>query len=259
MANINKPPNLTKIQEPLATLLGNQGFNYQVYDLLPIPMEVFIPDGTAIFANQAMRELKNAPDAFMLVDKFNLRDNPLCLEILGQEKMDKIFRGETCCFPDIAAPLQNLTNRGPIFNTFIELTTVDLSFLPIWDGDAFLYTIVFFTIKNKYHGRDDIAKAQEYIRQNWLDKFDLYKTAQVTNLSPRHFQRLFKEVAGITPSEYYQNIKIEKIREKLLSDRLSIEQVFTDCNVEYRGVYLKLFKEKFSMSPSEYRKDKLNK
>jgi len=253
------PNDLSKLPEAFKALITNQGLNYHVYDMLPVPVEIFAPDGTAVFANRAMVELKHASDFFQIVEQFNLKTCPLCIEILGRENMDKIFRGETCTFPDITAPLQNLIDRGDTQERPTEFTTMDLSFLPVWDGDTFLCTMVFFTVKNTYRGRDDIVKAQEYIRQHWLDEFDMDKTARAANLSPRHFRRTFKEVAGITPLDYYHDIKLEQLHKKLLDDTLSVEQVFADCGVDYRGTYLKLFKEKTGMTPSEYRKDRIKK
>ena len=82
-------------------------------------------------------------------------------------------------------------------------------------------------------------------------EFDILKTAQTVNLSTRHFQRLFKESTGITPFEYYKNIKIEKLKEKVLDTSLSIEQAFMACGVDYRGTILSFLK-----TPSECRRPK---
>jgi len=114
---------------------------------------------------------------------------------------------------------------------------------------------MFCTIKNIYEGRADIANAQEYIESHWFEDFDLEKTAQSVNLSRRHFTRLFKEVSGDTPVGYYQKIKIKKIQEKLFDSNLNVEQAFAACGVEYRGAYLRLFKEIVGKTPSEFRKD----
>ena len=132
---------------------------------------------------------------------------------------------------------------------------MDLFLLPLWDDDVFTCTICFFTVKNMYHGRADIIKAQKYIKEHWRDEFDLEKIVRFVGLSKRHFQRIFKEVTGCTPLEYYQDMKIVKIGEKLLDGSLSVEQAFKACGADYNGkTYFNLFKDKNNMTPAEFRK-----
>ena len=246
---------LEVLSEPFKALIGNQGLNYQFYDLLPIPIEVFSSDGTCVFMNRAWQELHNFTDPSLTVGKYNLKNDPVCLEIMGQESMDKVFRGEAWSDPDFPIPIQDALERGVISEKPYEAATMNMFMLPIWDGDTFAYTVCFATVKNMYKGRADIAKAQAYIDEHWKDEFDLDKTAHSANLSKRHFQRIFKEVTDSTPIEYYHNVKINKIKEKLSDETLSIEQVFEACGVNSRNLYLKLFKEKTGMSPLEYRKN----
>jgi len=201
-----------------------------------------------------MLELNNVPDASLFVGNYNGQTDPLMIEIIGQEALDRIRRGEIVSFRDFPAPIEDVVNRGITEGKPWEAATMDLFFLPLWDGDVFKCSVCFFTVKNKYQGRSDIAKAREYIEIHWRDEFDLDKVAQAANLSSRHFRRLFTELVGETPQEFYQKIKIEKIKEKLLDGNLSIEQAFKACGVDSRGRYLKHFKEETGCNPSEYRK-----
>jgi len=246
---------IEKLSEPFKELISNPGINYKILDLLPIPIEIFSPDGMAIFVNRAGKELTGDKDG-RIVGAYNLKSDPVCLEILGKETIDKIFRGESVSITDFPAPMQDTIDRGIVDEDDKpwESATMDIFALPIWDDDVFVYTICFFTAKNIYKGRDDIIKAQEYMDNNWLDEFDQQKIAGVANLSSRHFQRIFKEAVNITPHEYYQDNKIKKLQEKLLDDTISIEQAFIDCGVDSHGSYFRLFKEKTGKSPSEYRK-----
>ena len=249
---------ISTLPEPFKALISNRAFNTQLLDLNPTPIEIFAPDGMCLYANRACLELNNITDASLLVDKYNVYTDPMMTQILGQENLDKVFRGETWSFSDFPAPIQEVTDRGITDGKPFEAATMDLFCLPIWDDDVFICTICFFTVKNMYRGRADIIKAQEYIKEHWQDDFDLDKIAQSVSLSRRHFQRIFKEITGKTPMEYYQNEKIEKIQEKLLDDSLSVEQAFAVCGVGAHGTYSKLFKEKVKMSPSEYRKKLTN-
>ena len=252
-------PDLTKMPESFKALIGNQELNYHVYNFLPMPIEVFAPDGTAIFVNRAMLEFKNTADFYHIAEKLNIKNDPVCLRLLGSENVAKILSGEAYICTDITAPIPDPEDQGVLRETSLRSAALDILFLPVWDGSDFVCSIAFFTIKNIFRGREDIVKAQEYIMENWQEDFDLDKIAASANLSPRHFRRIFKELTGVSPISYYQNVKLEKIQEKLLDSNLSIERAFTDCNADYRGAYLKLFKSKYKVSPSQYRKMRLRK
>ena len=251
-----KPNELEKLSASFRAFIGDEGLNYQLLDLLPIPMLMLAPSGTLIFCNRAFLEFNNVPDADLLVGKYNFKNDPVCIAIIGQDRIDGTLRGEAGSYSNFPVPVQDLIDRGVVdeYEKPFEAATVDMFSLPIWDGDTFVCAVIFFTIKNMYQGRNDVAKAQEYIETHWQDEFDIDKLAKLVNLSKRQFQRIFKDISGNKPIEFYQNIKIEKIQEKLLDGRLSIEQAFDACGVNYRGRYPKLFKEKTNMTPSEYRK-----
>jgi len=251
---MNHHNEFAKLSEPFRALLGNSGLNHQFYDLLPIPIEIFAPDGTCIFVNRAMMEFVNASDAGWVVGTYNLKHDPVCLAIIGQENMDKIFRGAACSYADFPVPIQDVADRGAIDEKPFEAAIMDIFVLPLWDGDTFVCTTCFFTVKNMYQGRNDIAMAQEYMETHWQDEFDLEKLARLVGLSSRHFRRIFKEIVDETPLEFYQRIKLARLKERLLDDKLSIEQAFEACGVDSHGAYHKYFKEETGMSPSEYRK-----
>jgi len=249
-----KHDDISKLSEPFRALIGNQGLNYQILDLLPVPLEIFTPDGTCIFMNRAHMEMVGITDASLLVGKYNLKNDPVCLGIIGSELMDRIFRGEAVSFPNFPAPIQDVLDRGAIAEKPWEAATMDIFNLPIWDGDKFVCTISFFTVKNAYKGRADVIKAQEYIETHWQDEFDIDKIAHSVYLGKRQFQRIFKEVTGNTPVEFYQQIKIDKLKEKLLDGNLTIEQAFLDCGADTHGRFARLFKDSTGMTPTEYRK-----
>ncbi|MEP6699900.1 MAG: AraC family transcriptional regulator, partial [Bacteroidota bacterium] len=56
---------------------------------------------------------------------------------------------------------------------------------------------------------DKIESAIKYIRENFKQQPDLNEVAKQVHLSPFHFQRMFKEWAGISPKKFLQFISIE--------------------------------------------------
>lgn len=80
------------------------------------------------------------------------------------------------------------------------------------------------------------------------------KMAHAVNLSRYHLARLFKKHTSMTPYNYYRDIKVKKLQEKLCDKNLSITQAFSACGMDYNGNYAKMFKGKTGMTPSQYRK-----
>jgi len=250
------PKGFEKLSDQFKILIANAALSYQIFDLMPIPMEVFAPDGVCIYINRAGLEMSGVPDAGLIVGKYNARTDPMMLKIVGQEILDRAFRGEVCEFKDFPVPVQDVIDRGISAEKPYESATMDINILPVWDGENFVCTICFFTMRAVYQGRSDVAKACEYIESHWMEDFDLEKTARSVNLSPRHFRRIFTDVVNETPLEFYQRIKIERLQEKLLDANLSVEKAFEECGVDSHGSYYRLFKEKTGLTPSNFRKQK---
>jgi AraC-like DNA-binding protein len=243
----NNQNELGKLSAPFRALIGNEGLNYQLLDLLPIPIEIFTPDGTSIFSNRAYLELFNIPDVNSLVGQYNLKHDPVCLGIMGQEFMDKIFNGEACSFPGFPVPLDDAVNRGIIKEKPFEAATADIFSLPLWDGETFICTICFFTVKRTY------VKVKQYIDEHWLDEYDDKAIAKAINISPSHLYALFRSNTGMTMYDYYKKVKVEHIKEKLKDEKLSIAEAFSFCGEDNRGAFVRTFKEYTGMTPTEYR------
>jgi len=239
--------------EAFQKLINSPELHLQVCEKNPLPIEIFAPDGTCIFYNQAAIDLNGITDANLLVGQYNLKNDPVCLEIIGQEFMDRIFRGEACFFPDFSAPIQDVVDHGYADEKPFEAATMDIYFEPVWDGDTFVCTICFFIVKHIYYGSAEMVKAQEYMDENWLDHFDRDKIAAAANMSPGYFSRMFKKFSGMTPQYYYEKIKVEKIKEKLLDPNLTITQAFSECGVDSKGKYFQHFKDIAGMTPTEFR------
>ncbi|NLJ99182.1 MAG: helix-turn-helix transcriptional regulator [Tissierellia bacterium] len=134
-------------------------------------------------------------------------------------------------------------------------TYQDITNFPLLRKDGTVaYVIAVFMTKRIYQSRLDTIKTKEYIDTHWLDNFDLDKISNHAGLSRHHLTRLFKSFIGATPYSYYQEIKLEKIKEALGDLTLNISEAFNSCGADYSGGFAEAFKKKIGMTPSEYRK-----
>ncbi|MDF2948426.1 MAG: transcriptional regulator, AraC family [Sedimentibacter sp.] len=244
--------------ESFQSAFGNEELLFQIVDLFPIPIEIFAPDGTTMFANRAALEIWNISKAEQIVGHYNLLKDPVVNDELGmREYVRRAFLGETISVSDVKVTLEDMSERyeAKSDNFGINALYTDIHSFPIWDQNRNIaYIVNVFITTRIYEGRSDIAKAKEYIETYWLEKFDIEKIARSVNLSRYHFARLFKKHTSMTPYCYYQKIKVNKLMEAICNKNLTITEAFAVCGEDYKGNYLRLFKEKTGMTPSQYRK-----
>lgn len=98
-----------------------------------------------------------------------------------------------------------------------------------------------------------IAKAIDYIRQNFRQQPNLDEVAEKVHLSPSHFQRLFTEWAGTSPKRFLQYISVEYAKQ-LLSDRqATLFDTAFETGLSSTSRLHDLFVSIEGMTPAEYR------
>ena len=104
-----------------------------------------------------------------------------------------------------------------------------------------------------------IAKAIEFIRQNFKRQPGLDEIAQHVNLSPFHFQRLFLEWAGTSPKKFLQYINIQYAKQLLKeSNSISLFDTAYKTGLSGTGRLHDLFIKIEGMTPAEYKNEGKN-
>ncbi|MBI1782269.1 MAG: methylated-DNA--[protein]-cysteine S-methyltransferase [Sphingobacteriales bacterium] len=97
-----------------------------------------------------------------------------------------------------------------------------------------------------------VAKAIEYINENYTRQPDLDEVAKQVHVSPFHFQRMFKEWAGVTPKKFLQYINVEHAK-TLLKQDLSLSDVTFEMGLSGTSRLHDLFISIEGMTPGEYK------
>ena len=79
--------------------------------------------------------------------------------------------------------------------------------------------------------------------------------AQLCDLSKFYFIKLFKQVTGCTPQQYYTRQTVETARELLENTNDSVAQIAALCGTEDVFYFSRLFKKHTGLSPADYRKN----
>lgn len=73
------------------------------------------------------------------------------------------------------------------------------------------------------------------------------------NMSYSSFRKLFKEYTGISPSHYFQDIKLQRAKDLICSTNLPIKDIAYKLNFETPEYFSAQFKKKIGRKPSEFR------
>ena len=99
-----------------------------------------------------------------------------------------------------------------------------------------------------------IARAIEFIKDNFRHQPDLNTLAAHVHLSPYHFQRMFTEWAGVSPKKYIQFLSIEYAKQLLRrDDQPSLFKAAHAAGLSGTGRLHDLFVRIEGMTPGEYK------
>jgi AraC family transcriptional regulator of adaptative response/methylated-DNA-[protein]-cysteine methyltransferase len=97
-----------------------------------------------------------------------------------------------------------------------------------------------------------IEKAIGFIREHFREQPDLDDIARQIHLSPFHFQRLFKDWAGVSPKKFLQFTSIEYAK-KLLAEQETLSTVSFETGLSGTGRLHDLFVHIEGMTPGDYK------
>lgn len=94
--------------------------------------------------------------------------------------------------------------------------------------------------------------AKMKMRENFSLGID--KMIELSEKTAEHLSRSTKKYLGVTPSEYINNLRLNFAANQLLTTSNSVLDICFDCGFENTVYFHKKFKEKFKMTPMQFRK-----
>jgi AraC family transcriptional regulator len=99
-----------------------------------------------------------------------------------------------------------------------------------------------------------IEKVTGYIEENLSQEIRIDTLAEIANLSPFYFQKLFKRLVNKTAMEYVKLRRLARIAEELTEN--TVDNLLTIClkyGFETHETFSRSFKEAYGITPSDYR------
>lgn len=93
----------------------------------------------------------------------------------------------------------------------------------------------------------------DYITDNFQDKVELNKVAELANMTSNSFCRYFKVRTTKTFSQYVTELRLNKACQLLIDTNNNIEDIAFDSGFNAMPNFYKQFNKRMEMSPKEYR------
>ncbi|MEP6626612.1 MAG: AraC family transcriptional regulator [Ginsengibacter sp.] len=105
----------------------------------------------------------------------------------------------------------------------------------------------------KHSETDRLSNVYKYVQHHFKDNVTLGTIANISNLTPQSFCRLFKKRTGKSFVEYLNEVRISAACKYLLDSDWSISEVAYNCGFKTVSNFNKLFKNITGHSPKNYR------
>ena len=97
------------------------------------------------------------------------------------------------------------------------------------------------------------SKAVSILEEN--ENKSISDIAAAYNMTAEHFIRSFRAEYGVTPQRYRSEHRLNQSKMLLFDTKMSISEIAMQCGFEDPLYFSKIFKKRFGISPSEFRKN----
>ncbi len=99
-----------------------------------------------------------------------------------------------------------------------------------------------------------IMEGIRYIENDSEQTKSIVEIAEMCHVSASYFRSLFKKYSGLSPTDYRIAKKIERAKELITNDKMTVTEVAYKLNFKNVPYFSRLFKAKVGMTPNEYQK-----
>ncbi len=130
-----------------------------------------------------------------------------------------------------------------------------------WRDEVHAQFLLFCLMLSRCYGKHTVhsdydfvklAKAAAYLEDHYCEPLTTAVLSGIAGYSERQFLRLFKSVFLTTPNLYQTRLRMNKARNLLDNEKLSIGEVAWRCGYDDHNYFSRVFKKYFGMTPKQY-------
>jgi AraC family transcriptional regulator len=102
--------------------------------------------------------------------------------------------------------------------------------------------------------RSQLERVIDYMKANLTQDLSILDLATLTGMSASHFSRSFKRSVGFSPYQYLMQQRVERAKQLLKQQAISISDIALDCGFANQTHLTKVFRQMIGMTPKAYQK-----
>jgi len=177
-----------------------------------------------------------------------LQENKTMLPV----RLTKDEEGNTLVLDLLKRIITEFENKKPGYETIIKSYIITIIMYTIRESKVCLDTKNVEGLLTKHY--DSFNKLIKFIETNYSERITTGQAADIVNLSPYYFCRLFKKITGNTFNDFLNIIRVNKAEEMLRNTDFSVTLVAEltgFCDISYFDKVFKLYKR---YTPKDCRK-----
>jgi len=175
--------------------------------------------------------------------------SPLTLYLFRYKSDEHVFESEHIIFKDSVRLLSTLSMLEELDT---KITRDDFEYR----SHLFYDLVMQYKLENQKPQITDepIEHAIFEINRSLHQNVDLPEIAKESGLSYVQFLRRFKTLTGLTPSEYINELRLQKAKQLLTDTNMLVKDIAYSCGFENEYYFSNFFKKHTTLSPRSFRK-----
>ena len=105
-----------------------------------------------------------------------------------------------------------------------------------------------------HHGDETVRRIQHWLQIHYATNAAVTTLADRARLGERTFLRRFRNATGFTPTEYLQQLRVERGREALEFSMQTVSEIAWMVGYQDEGAFRRIFRRITGLAPGDYRK-----
>ena len=99
----------------------------------------------------------------------------------------------------------------------------------------------------------NLTRMVKYIKDHWNEKFTIDDLVGELKIKERQCLRIFQDYLHVSPMQYLMALRLEEATKMLSgSEILSVSQIAENCGFVSSSYFIKVFKRRYGVTPSQY-------